>query len=391
MSSRRVIPFVLGAAIAGGCVQESPSGADPHVASPPPSPRAVAAEIPVASSVAPPRDEAPTAPKAVDPSVVARGVADAVRAVQSAACLAHSRSDARAAPAVHRWVDAAGVTHYSDQAPAAGIASHRVIEVHGLPPVKVEASGYDVNLPADLERRAVVDALAVQRVFHEALGIDGPPGMALRIVFVGNADTYGTLIGEPALAASAGAYVPPKHAIYVRMQGDDELAFSILRHEITHALIHEWVGNLPVPVNEGLAEYFRRYRVAGMGGAIDFAADRSALVEAAPPGDSGEALVELLALAGADFYAADRERRYERAYALVALLLSTPEGAAALHEVLARQKGDPCVPVPAERILDARYPGGLSALAADWARFLHDPAASLRTIRWQNTRVRMGR
>ena len=323
---------------------------------------------------------AAAAPEAPPPSIPAKPPEERHSAETSAACLAGT-GDANAPrdATIHRWVDAAGVTHYSDQAPAAGVASHRVIEVHGLPPVKVEASGYDVNLPADLERRAVVDALAVQRVFHEALGIDGPPGMALRIVFVGNADTYGTLIGEPALAASAGAYVPPKHAIYVRMQGDDELAFSILRHEITHALIHEWVGNLPVPVNEGLAEYFRRYRVAGMGGAIDFTADRSALVAAAPPGDSGEALVELLALAGADFYAADRERRYERAYALVALLLSTPEGAAALHEVLARQKGDPCIPVPAERILDARYPGGLSALAADWARFLHDPPASVRT------------
>ncbi|HET7923991.1 MAG TPA: DUF4124 domain-containing protein, partial [Rhodanobacteraceae bacterium] len=204
----------------------------------------------------------------------------------SAACLART-SDANAPrdATIHRWVDAAGVTHYSDTAPAAGVANHRVIEVHGLPPVKVEASGYDVNLPPDLEHRAVVDTLAVQRVFHEALGIDGPAGMALKIVFVGDSGTYGKLIGEPALAASAGAYVPPKHTIYIRMQRDDELAFSILRHEITHALIHEWVGNLPVPVNEGLAEYFRRYRVAGMGGAIDFGADRSALVASAPAGD----------------------------------------------------------------------------------------------------------
>ncbi len=298
----------------------------------------------------------------------------------SAACLART-GDANAPrdATIHRWVDAAGVTHYSDTAPAANVANHRVIEVHGLPPVKVEASGYDVNIPADLEHRAVVDTLAVQRVFHEALGIDGPPGMVLKIVFVGNPGTYGKLIGEPALAASSGAYVPPKHTIYVRMQADDELAFSILRHEITHALIHEWVGNLPVPINEGLAEYFRRYRVAGMGGAIDFAADRNALAASAPAGDGSEALVELLALAGSDFYAADREQRYERAYALVALLLSTPEGAAALHDVLARQKDDPCVPVQAETILEARYPGGLSVLAADWSRFLRDPPAAVRT------------
>ncbi len=323
-------------------------------------------------------DAAPS--EAPPPEIPAPPLPESHNAEPSAACLAKT-GDANAPrdATIHRWVDAAGVTHYSDQAPTSPVSEHRVLEVHGLPPVKVEASGYDVNLPSDLERRAVVDTLAVQRVFHDALGIDGPAGMALKIVFVGNADAYGKLIGEPALAASAGAYVPPKHTIYVRMQADDELAFSILRHEITHALIHEWVGNLPVPLNEGLAEYFRRYHVAGMGGAIDFAADRAGLVAAAPPDDGSEALVELLALAGPDFYAADRDRRYERAYALVALLLRNPEGTAALHEVLVRQKADPCVPVAAEAILEARYPGGLSALAADWSRFLHDPPASVRT------------
>jgi len=357
-------------ALAGACSEREPvaTAVAPVVqrARPTPPP-----PVAVAASAA---TEAPPPQIAAHPPQERRGTGP------SAACLAQT-GDANAPrdATIHRWVDAAGVTHYSDTAPAAGVANHRVIEVHGLPPVRVEASGYDVNLPADLEHRAVVDALAVQRVFHEALGIDGPAGMVLRIVFVGNPATYGALIGEPALAASAGAYVPPKHTIYVRMQPDDELAFSILRHEITHALIHEWVGNLPVPVNEGLAEYFRRYRVAGMGGAIDFAADRSALVAAAPAGNGSEALVDLLALAGPDFYAADRERRYEQAYALVALLLSTPEGAAALHEVLARQKADPCTPVAAETILEARYPGGLGVLAADWARFLRDPPAAVRT------------
>jgi hypothetical protein len=339
--------------------------------------------VPVAVDAAPVKPPAPlaaAAPETAPVPIPPKPPLERHSAEPSAACLGGT-GDANAPrdATIHRWVDAAGVTHYSDTAPASAVAGHRVIEVHGLPPVKVEASGYDVNLPPDLQRRAVVDTLAVQRVFHEALGIDGPAGMALRIVFVGNPDTYGKLIGEPALAASAGAYVPPRHTIYVRMQRDDELAFSILRHEITHALIHEWVGNLPVPINEGLAEYFRRYRVAGMGGAIDFAADRNALVAAAPPGEGSEALVELLALAGSDFYAADRERRYEQAYALVALLLSTPQGAAALHDVLARQTADPCTPVPAEQILQARYPGGLGVLAADWARFLHDPPASVRT------------
>ncbi|HJT97819.1 MAG TPA: DUF4124 domain-containing protein, partial [Rhodanobacteraceae bacterium] len=239
----------------------------------------------------------------------------------SAACSSKGADrEARPSATIHRWVDGAGITHYSDQAPTVPVSAHRVLEVAGAPPVTVEASGYDVNLPRDVQQRAIADALSVQRVFRDTLGVAMPSAIVLRVVFVRDEAAYGRLIGDSALATSSGAYVPPQRTIYVRMQGEDELAFSVLRHEITHALIHEAVGNLPVALGEGLAEYFRRYRIAGMGGGIDLGADRASLAAAAPAGDGGDALVELLALSGSDFYAADRERRYLEAYALVAVL-----------------------------------------------------------------------
>jgi hypothetical protein len=338
-----------------------------HNAEPAPSPIA----SPPAPSAVAQESDAP-APPPPPPAMEQRDTAP------SAACLAKTGGGATTVASIHRWVDAAGVTHYSDQAPATPVSGYRLLEVRGVPPIKVEASGYDVNLPADLERRAIVDAVAVQRVFHDALGIDGPSGATLKIVFVGDADAYARLVGNGALAASSGAFVPAQHTIFVRMQADEEVAFSILRHEITHALIHERIGDLPVPLNEGLAEYFRRYRVAGMGGQIDVAADHDGLVSAAPTGDGSEELVELMALAGTDFYTADRDRRYLRAYALIALLMRDTAGTAALHTVLARQQAEPCVPVRAEAVLDESYPGGLRALAADWASFLRDPPLSVR-------------
>jgi hypothetical protein len=333
---------------------------------------------PVAAPAAPvaiPEMEAPPPPVAT--SAIA---AEPPRIEPSAACVAKTSGNAPRSQnaTIHRWVDASGITHYSDQAPAANVSNHRVLEVTGLPPVKIEASGYDVNLPPDVERRAVVDALAVQRAFHDVLGIDAPSDMTMRIVFVGDAGAYQKLIGDTAPPGSAGAYVPDRQTIYVRVQPDDEAAFSVLRHEITHALIHEEIGNLTISLNEGLAEYFRRYRAAGMGGEIDLAADRRALSAAAPNGDGTDALVELLAFSGPDFYAADRERRYLEAYGLVAVLMRGGDATLALRELLVRQRAEPCVPVPAERVIEAKYPGGLTALARDWAAFLRDPPASVR-------------
>ncbi|HSS07556.1 MAG TPA: DUF4124 domain-containing protein [Rhodanobacteraceae bacterium] len=360
-----IVPMIVVATIVvAGCRETAaPAAAEP-------------AAPPIAAAPA-----APTPPPVASPPPIERSpvVSEKKDADNSAACLAKTADHAaQPASAIHTWVDAAGVTHYSDQAPTTQVSGDRVLEVTGLPPVKIEASGYDVNLPTDLERRAIVDALAVQRVFHDVLGIDAPADTVLHIVFVGDAAAYQKLIGDTAPAGSAGAYVPDRHTIYVRMQPDEETSFSILRHEITHALIHEEVGNLPVTLNEGLAEYFRRYRAAGMGGQVDLGADRNGLRAAAPSGAGSDALVDLLALSGPDFYAGDRERRYFEAYALVAVLMRGGEATAALHDVLAGQRQEPCVPVRVEAVIDARYPGGLAGLAHDWAALLREPPASVR-------------
>ncbi len=312
-----------------------------------------------------------------------RGVADAVRSIQSAACLAHSRAEpARKATEVHRWVDAAGITHYSDRPPPADAASHRVMAVSAVPAVQVEASGADVALPALVQQRAASDALGIQRILHDVLGVAKPPGMALQIVFVKSPQTYARLVGDPGLAQSTGAYSTADRTIHVRVQGDDEFDLSVLRHEITHALVHETIGNLPVSINEGMAEYFGRYHSVGMGGQVDVGAQRAMLIESVPR-DGNDALVDLLAREGSAFYAAaadarERDRRYQQAYGLVAVLMRDAAGQAALRAVLDAQAAAPCVAVAAETILDAKYPGGLARLAGEWLAFLRDPPTDVR-------------
>jgi hypothetical protein len=302
-----------------------------------------------------------------------------------AACGARAQEPSRSpAVAVHRWVDAAGITHYSDRAPAPGAADHRVLEVAGAPAISVEATGHDVGLPDQLQQRAVADALGVQRIMRDTLGIAAPHGLKLRVVFVRDEAEYARLVGEPSLSASAGAYSPARRTIYVRTQADDEQAFMVLRHELTHALVHESIGSLPTPLNEGLAEYFGRYRGGGLGGQIDVGAGHGAVAAAAPTGNGDEELVDLLAREDLAFYAAEgdatpvREQRYLRAYALVALLMRSGEGRRALAAVLHAQQADPCRPVVVEAILQREYPGGLQALAAAWSLSMRVPEVDVR-------------
>ena len=91
--------------------------------------------------------------------------------------------------AIHRWVDAAGILHFSDQAPTGAAREHRRLEVDGLPTIAVNARGFDVNLPDFLSQRAVSDAQAIERVMRSALNVDGAPGLVLNIEFIASPET----------------------------------------------------------------------------------------------------------------------------------------------------------------------------------------------------------
>ncbi|MFZ2237000.1 MAG: hypothetical protein WAV67_11570 [Dokdonella sp.] len=277
---------------------------------------------------------------------------------------------------IHRWTDAQGIKHFSDQAPVGEVSDHRVIAVAGTPPVAIEASGHDVNLPTDINQRAVADAIAIDRILRDTLGVVGEQRLRLKIVFVQSPQAYAELIDEPRLASSDGAYSARSQTVYVRMQTSEELTFRVLRHEITHALLHERIGNIALPINEGIAAYFERLQVLPQGGQVDIGGSRDVLARMAPT-DAPLALVELLSSNPDVFYGVDRDSNYVRAFGLIGSLMQDAAGRAALAELLSQQHAAPCAPVAAERVFAAAYPGGLNQLAGNWQRWMQAPPAGL--------------
>ncbi len=277
---------------------------------------------------------------------------------------------------IHRWTDAQGIKHFSDQAPVGEVSDHRVIALAGTPPVSIEASGHDVNLPTDLNQRAVADAIAIDRVLRDTLDVAGEERLRLKIVFVRSPQAYAELINEPRLASSDGAYSARNQTVYVRMQASDALTFRVLRHEITHALLHERIGNMALPINEGIAAYFERLQVLPQGGQVDIGGSRDVLAKMAP-GDAPLALVDLLSSNPDVFYGVDRDSNYVRAFGLIGSLMQDAPGRAALADLLEQQHAAPCVPVEAERVFAAAYPGGLNQLAGNWQRWMQASPAGL--------------
>ena len=340
----------------------------------PVNPAAMASVEPATPAVEP----APTAVHVDNAAVVPPLDASAHVVADAGRCLAGTGQRVRQQPlAVHRWVDERGILHFSDTPPGAGGRDHRVIEVSGVPPIVINARGHDVNLPSQLSQRVMADAQAIERALRTALGVEGEPGLSLDIVFVQSAEAYARLVPSPQLEGSAGAYASRTRTIFVRWQADEDMAFTILRHELAHALVHERLGQLPVALNEGLAGFFERIAVSGLGAQVAVGARERDRVDTAVSTDGAEELVDLLARDAKTFYAAGKEVRYHRAYALVAMLMAQPVGRSALAAVLAAQRADSCVPVDVGRLLDARYPGGLARVAEDWSRWLRDPPSTV--------------
>ena len=301
-------------------------------------------------------------------------------AIEGQACLAGTAGAARPVQAaIHRWVDDKGITHFSDQAPSGPAQGYRKIAVQGLPPIVVHARGYDVNLPDDLVANAISAAQAIERILRGTLALEGDPGLLLDVEFIAAAEAWAKRVDNPAMANSAGTYSPQSRTIRIRLQDEEQANLLILRHEITHALMHERVGRLPTAINEGMASYFEHLAVSGMGAQVTIADSKRSLHAARIEGDGQAELVDLLAHEGADFYVGDPQQRYLRAYALVALLMDQAPGRAALSAILSAQRVQPCLPVKAELILDSSYPGGLAALARDWTTWLNDPPRSVRS------------
>jgi len=376
-----ILLIAVGWRIAGIVHSDSTSAPDPVSISPLPAtnPEPEESDMRVAlPAQADPRAVAEREVAAVPVAAVGAGTALAAHGLTDPQqCLAATGKDVRAQRVeVHRWVDANGILHFSDKPPSGEARDYARSEVTGLPAVTVRARGEDSNLPTHAEQRAIADALAIERVLRDALGVEGEPGLALDIVFIASADIYARRVGNPALAGSVGAYSSRERTIFVRRQHSAEADFAVLRHEIAHALLHERVGMLPVAINEGLAGFLERLVVTGMGAQVA-AADPRVLASARVAGDGSDELVDLLAREGQQFYAEGREVRYLRAYALIALLMERREGRAALSALLLAQRADSCRPVDAAAFLAAGWPGGLPALARDWGEWLRNPPASV--------------
>jgi hypothetical protein len=279
-------------------------------------------------------------------------------------CLAATASRVSPPLTVHRWIDANGVVHYSDQAPSTpGHRDHSTRIDGDVPPVQIEIVNRGASLPPHVTSKAIAHAVGVGKVMSDVLGLTAADGLVMRVVFAGTEAAWRAEVG-PRSPSSTGIYNSARRTMVVRVREDTEATLLTLRHEIVHALVHEWIGSaLPPAIEEGLATYFSLFEASGLGGTVNLQLEMPRLQRVARErAASGQGLRELLALGYDHFHGTGRSAHYDVSTALVATLMATPETRSVLGELLRAQRRAGCQPVDARRLLQSGWPGGLSAL-----------------------------
>jgi hypothetical protein len=232
-------------------------------------------------------------------------------------------------------------------------------------------------LPESLYRAIDSAAALTHARWQHWLGRDELVAAPVNLIFMGDAAAFADVYEGPEVDGwtTTGFYRARSHEaviLYSPPFRRDALATTL--HELAHLQAAWHLGpHTPHWLDEGLAEYLEMLDVdaSGRGDAVERWRFRRndahlKLLAAVGPVD----LETLLSLSRLGFSRRDAPRRYASAWALVAFLNHSETGRAFFDELLRAAHAARCEAVPDARSALAAYPGGLTALEADWRRWL---------------------
>ncbi|MEZ5442868.1 MAG: DUF1570 domain-containing protein [Lysobacterales bacterium] len=269
-----------------------------------------------------------------------------------------------ATASIHRWRDPTSGQWQFGAYPPAGVDAEPV-QINDRAQARfglaVDAET-GLDLPSQLRDRAAADVVRLTAILSGELGLAIDPAFQLKVHFVGTPEAV--VAGRPiGLERAAGLYMHLEQRIVIWRQPVDRETFSTLRHEATHALLHEFVGAPPLWLNEGLAEYFEGLQTAGSGGRVDANPWYAELLSLAGEGRPGLAMDVLGADARPFRNSRTAELYYAQSWALVDHLMDSEGGQQLMANLLSELRDSACGSFSTVAWLDRHYPGGAIALA----------------------------
>jgi hypothetical protein len=174
---------------------------------------------------------------------------------------------------------------------------------------------------------------------------------------------------DPALTTDSGFYRFADNEAVVRWT-TKETAIAVAQHEVAHLVVGNLLGDVPLWLNEGVAEVVERlsFSASGIRAEPDVEAVESLGARAA--GGSWPTLRTFMSLSRRDWDKQGETFSYQYAWSLVHFLLEDSDRRDVLIDHVQALADQRCRNFDSVGFLDGRYPGGISGLERDWLRWL---------------------
>jgi len=286
--------------------------------------------------------------------------------------LAANPSRARPSAQVYQWTDDSGGIVFSDRAPASAAAI----------PVATEGDVGVGRFSADFDYQGLVPPSAFQQqleididgVFHflaDDLGLRDVHPVHVRLSIIDGRDRFARAAAGTGLAAQtlSGFYRFSDNQAVVRWQGEARTR-GVARHEIAHLALGNWLGNVPLWLNEGLAELVERMQFQQSFATTQPTPRQGAQLQRMFRNGHLPALRTFLAASRRDWGHWGNELSYAYAWSVVHFLVEEPTRQRVLSELLNSLAEHRCSHLDDVAWLERRYPGGIERLEAEWHRWL---------------------
>lgn len=230
--------------------------------------------------------------------------------------------------------------------------------------IDLQLSGVDTEVPSTMKFEVRSAITRMHAWYGDQLGLTFPPRVVVQVRLIANRATYDALARNYVHETSVGFFAPEAGGV-MWAQPTQAATEGTLVHETSHYLLDEAGVRPPKWVNEGLAEVFERFRVAGNAVYVD----PDPRVLAWLRGGGGMSVERLLRMGDGDWGGlADGplgRAPHSNGYALVAFLVTSPAGKRTLAEIIRRYDGSRSTAEVVAAVEDT-WRGGVRQLELDW-------------------------
>jgi hypothetical protein len=273
---------------------------------------------------------------------------------------------------VYRWTDDEGRVHFSDRPPspesAAG-AEPVVLDGQSRFSAKWNFDGFKppALLRDELERKTD----GVFRFFEHVLRLDDMAPLHVNLRVIQGRKRFMTYRSkkDPALTTDSGFYRFADNEAVVRWT-KKETAVAVAQHEVAHLVVGNLLGDIPLWLNEGIAEVVERLSFSANGIRAEADIEAVEALSGRAAGRSWPGLRKFMSLSRSDWDKQGETFSYQYAWSLVHFLLEDSDRRDVLIDHVQALANHRCRNFDSVGFLDRRYPGGLSGLERDWLRWL---------------------